>query len=487
MTMVGRIGMFDDLYQQNEIGTIVVNDLDPNSKEDKKIIDTYVMKQDTGDTISLIPSCNCGEMRGVSYIGLGCPECNTLVTSPIDEEYNWTVWFRRPEGVAPFMSPYVVGVMVERYRITSPRVSIFEYLTDTDYRFKPAEKAAKNYVLIEKLDRLMKERGLERGYNSFIENFHDFIQLLEENGYSGKASKKNKAEFQDWLFSTFESTLGSYLPIPNKSIFIVESADTGQYAQKDMVEALKAVRMFTGIDVMGNKLRTRQNKTSRMLVQLGVNFYKSYLKDTILGKPGIIRKHQTRTRSHFTLRAVVSSRYEPHHYENVVLPWTASMSLLREHILGRLMKRGMALKEALSFFMDHLNTYSSVIDDIFKEIISYTDHGLPIKLIRNPELHRGSIVFCRVKEIKTNPNDNTMDISDMLANTFNMDHDGDEMNVSLLLTKVLIEEAHNFEVHHNLLDLTGPNKFSSILNMSKSINDTIGNWMHYRPTKKVSH
>lgn len=54
------------------------------------------------------------------------------------------------------------------------------------------------------------------------------------------------------------------------------------------------------------------------------------------------------------------------------------------------------------------------------------------------------------------------------------------LNLTLLLTRELIHEAHNFEAHHNVLGLTGPNDFSGVIGFPKSVNDLLGNWYHWR-------
>ena len=418
MAVVPRLDTFDDLFAQNEVESIVVNDFDPNSKEDKQIIDDLVMRQDSGDTISLLPSCLCGELKGVSYIGMTC-ECGTIVESPIDEEYNWSVWLRQPEGVARLIHPYLMQILRERYTLTNPTVNIIDYVMTHHHRFKDNEKRGKNYGNIIKLDNLLKTHGIERGYNSFVENFNTVIDILENNGFS-KGSKAAREETGTWLKEAFEHSLSEHIPIPNKAIFVMDTSHTGTYIDRDMIRAVSVVRSFTGIDVTGKTDRQKQDKVAKGLAELG-GFFKEYYKNIILGKPGLIRKHMTRTRSHFTLRAVVTSIVKPHRYDEIETPWSASMSLLREHILAELMRRNFSLRKAIDYFMKHINKYSALIDDIFKKIIRDAGGGIPCLLNRNPSLHRGSIIFVRIREVKSNVLDPTMSVSYLLSPTFNMD------------------------------------------------------------------
>ena len=45
-------------------------------------------------------------------------------------------------------------------------------------------------------------------------------------------------------------------------------------------------------------------------------------------------------------------------------------------------------------------------------------------LNRNPSLHRGSIQAVRITRIKTDPDDNTLSMSYLIAKSFNADYDG---------------------------------------------------------------
>jgi hypothetical protein len=68
-------------------------------------------------------------------------------------------------------------------------------------------------------------------------------------------------------------------------------------------------------------------------------------------------------------------------------------------------------------------------------------------------------------------------MSYLIAPSFNADFDGDELNLTLLLTeKTSGKNADNFEPHHNILSLSGVNEFTSNIKFPKTIVSTLSNY-----------
>lgn len=53
----------------------------------------------------------------------------------------------------------------------------------------------------------------------------------------------------------------------------------------------------------------------------------------------------------------------------------------------------------------------------------------------------------------------------------------DELNLSLILTEKVLRNLNNFEPHHNILTLSGPNEFSNNIKLPKTLISTISNWL----------
>lgn len=478
---------FDSLFASQSTSPILINYIDVFNSTNKDFIDSMLLKNYDTDQLSLIPSCSCSELRGNYYIGQICPKCNTPVTSPLENNLSFLIWLAKPQNIEPFISPVILNTLLNRYKIIKPSVRLIEYILLPNFKFEKRTQK-KNLDKIEKLDFLLKQHNIKRGYNSFIENFFTIIDILEEH-----FNKSNKSDgFKEYLLKNKDNIFSNYLPFPNKVLFSMESNELGKFIDKNLLKPLNVVRRLTGIDIKSISNYNKQNRIAVSLIDLA-DFYSNYFKTAIFNKPGLIRQHITSTRSHFTARAVITSIYGPHEYDEVHIPWVVAINLLREHILNRLYERGFNYKQASKFIAENVASYNPLLNEIFNEIINDTTKlypenyinnsivklGLPCLMVRNPSLHRGSIQLKRITKVKTEVNDYTISFSVLSFPCYNADVDGDEMNLTLLLTENEIKHAHNFLLHHNVLGLTGPNEFASgNIKLSKTDVSTLTNYFH---------
>lgn len=470
-----RFEGFDDLFLEAQHEKIIVNDYDGESTKVKEKLDGFIMRNDVEEAISIKPSCICGQMEGGCYIGQLCPNCMSQVTSPLDAELKYLVWLRQPKGVAPYISPFIMELLLRKYYISTPNVKLVEYIIRTDYRITGVNR--KNVGQLDKLDTLLKQAGIARGYNSFVENFFQILEILEKHYPRGP--KRDRGKFVDWLYSIKDKIFSGWLPIPNRSLFAFDTNEIASYLDRTVIHAISAVRRITGIDLFDDNQQRKENKVANAILDMTA-FYTAYLDTSFFKKGGLFRKQIARTKSHYTLRAVVTSRGGPHNYDEVESPWTATMSLLRPVIINGLKKRGMSQKQAEERFYTRLKKYCPVINEIFEEVIRNTG-GIPILLNRNPSLHQGSIEFVFITKVKTSPTDNTLSVSYLLSPVFNMDFDGDMLNVTLLMTEPAIRNAENFRPYHNLLALKGPNELSGAIGLTKTNSSTLYNWFKCEP------
>lgn len=474
-----------DLFEEGDIeGKIIVNEYDPTRKEVKEYIDMMVMKSEEGQSISLDPTCVCTELQGACYAGEICSSCGTTVVSPMDQELTYHIWLRKAKGTREFISPFLMELLLRRYTISSPSVRLVEYIICTDYRVKSINRA--NMHRLEQLDFLLQRAGISRGYNSFIDNFFQILDILEAN--FSKGPKREQGKFTAWVFENKDRIFSDWLPIPNRNLFVLDKNEMGAFYDRNMIQALSAVRRFTGIDWLDESQKRKENKVAKTVIDLAT-FYFAYMDDSFFKKGGLFRQQIAKTRSHYTMRSVVVSRSLAHKYNEIELPWTAACTLLRPIIMNGLTQKGMSYKRAVQHFHQSLKTYSPLIDEIFQRVLKETG-GLPILLLRNPSLGAGSNQYLYATTIKTEPRDNTMGVSYLIAPLFNMDFDGDSLTATLLVTEVANRLAKNFETHHSLLDLTEPNKISGAISLTKSLHHTVYNRLHkhnpYKPQSLVT-
>jgi len=464
---------FDYLFNKIQSEKILINREDIFNTENKERLDSIILKNYSEDNLSIIPSCNCGELKGTYYVGELCHKCNSHVTSTLDDNISFLLWLTKPQEVEYFISPIVLSILLNRYKMTKPNIQLIKYIMLPNFKIDKKQQK-KNLHLLEKLDFLLEQNGIKRGYNSFIQNFFKIIEILETEFIKEKQSPE--FNFYDFLVNNKESIFSNYLPFPNRIIFAMESNELGKFIDKSLLNPINVIRRLTGIDLYTKPSAIKQAKVANSLIDLA-EFYVSYMKNVMFNKPGLIRQHISSTRSHFTARAVISSLYGAHSYDEIHIPWSVACTLLREHVLNRLYVRNYSYKQATNFLLYHNKIYNPLLDEIFKEIIAASGNGIKCFLNRNPSLHRGSIQTVRITKVKTDTDDNTFGMSYLIGPSYNSDYDGDELNLTLVLTQKVLNNMSNFDPHHNILSMSGVNEFTNNIKLPKTIVSTLSNWM----------
>lgn len=475
MSVALKLISHDSIYHSLKTDKILINYLDIFNTETKELLDKFIIKNYSEDNLSIIPSCACEELKGTYYVGDVCSNCKTTVTSVIEDNISFLLWVKNPIDVEKFLSPIMLAILIDRYTITKPNVPLISYIMLPNFVMDKKQQK-KNIHLLERLDFLLESNGIKRGYNSFIQNFFKIIHILEYEFMKNKHIEKEA--FLKFVEDNKYNIFSEYLPFPNKIMFVMDTNELGKFIDKSVYNPINSIRKLTGIDLHTRPLRDKQNRVAKNLIDLA-DFYKGYTKTTFFSKPGLVRQQISSSRSHFTCRAVITSIYGPHLYDEIHLPWSLSCSLFREHILNRLYVRKYSYKQAINFLIYHNKIYHPLLDEIFKEIIAAAGGGITGLLNRNPSLHRGSIQTVSITKIKAdNVEDNTISMSYLIAPSFNADYDGDELNLTIILTNRVRKGAVNFKPHHNLLGLTGPNDFTSNIKYPKTIISNLANWFN---------
>lgn len=482
MSITLGLRSFDDIYENVPGEKVLINYEDIFDNANKERLDDMIFRNYSEDNLSIIPSCRCGKLKGTYYVGEIARCCGSYVSSSVDDNISFLLWLRQPKDVERFLSPMVFINLLNRYKISKPSVRLVEWIVLPNYKIDRKQQK-KNLGRLERLAHLLNMHGVKRGYNSFIQNFFKIIEILEAEFVKDKASKEpGPNNFYNYLWNNKDNIFSTHLPFPNRVFFTMESNELGKFIDKSLMNPLNLIRRLTGIDLLTRPPQVKQNKVAQSLIDLA-DFYVDYMKQVIFSKPGLIRQQISSSRSHFTARAVITTIAGPHKLDELHIPWSIACSLLREHVLNRLYKRGFSFKKAVNFLQYHNKIWNPILAEIFAEIIASgsddpNDFGLPALFNRNPSLHRGSIQRVRITVVKGDVADNTFSFSVNIAPSFNADCDGDELNLTLLNTRKTIQSAENFRPHHNLLALTGPNDFTNNIKLPKTIISTLANYMN---------
>ena len=352
---------------------IIVNDLQVNSEEDKEAIRKLVYTKYSSDMLSILPSCDCGKTQGEYALGMNCVHCETPVKSQVDEIIEPLLWFRKPEGVNKLINPMILTMLNNRFKKSG--FEIIQWICDTTYRTTVKQPKLLNDIA---------DAGIQRGYNNFVDNFDSIMNFLF-NIKDFKLKKGNIDYLQELIVKNRDIIFSNYLPLPNKSLLIIEKTNLGIYLDTTISGAIDAISMITSIDspLSEHSPRVKENRTIKSIVKVS-EYYEKFYKNNLAGKPGIIRKHIVGSRSHYSFRAVISSLTGVHKYDEIEVPWGIGVTAFRQHLINKLLKLGYDYNGAVGFLLGHVEKYNALIDKMLQELITESKHGrIPVLLNRN--------------------------------------------------------------------------------------------------------
>lgn len=456
MAIFQKMVDFDQAFRMAE-NTVVINDLPNETEEDREKLSNLILSEFNDDMINMVSTCDCGHYKHDHRLGLMCPVCHTPVKSKVSGDTDSAVWLRAPEGVQKLISPLVITQLNSKLLRPKMGIDLLSWLCDTNYR--PGEKGM---GIVRKLE----EQGFKRGYNNFVENFFPYLEVIfrmSELGFRIRTEDPlltHLKEHSDKIFT-------SYLPLPNKSLLVVEKSQMGVYHLDPMIlSAIDVLRGLATIDKTSSSLRTKQNKIFRALVGLS-NFYKEFFTKNSK-KGGVFRSHVYSSRTNFTLRAVATSLTDIHQYDEVELPWSGTIGVFRHHLVSKLLHMGLQLNDAIGLVYRSVNRYDPLIDKLLKELIDESpDKCLYLLMIRNPSLLQGSLVRLKCRKIKTDPMDRSVGASILITPSLNLDFDGDQLTLEFPVDNWMARRWYPLEPRFNVFEATDPGKISGNLTMSK--------------------
>lgn len=478
------MGVFLQLVNQDEVFNhfsskepIIINDLSDTSEEEKEHIYNLIFtKYDliNSDLLSNIPSCDCGNTVGVDKLGDGkyikavvCPDCHTEVTAPHQRDLEPLIWLRAPKGVTALINPTVWTMIAERFEKSN--FDVMRWIVDVNYKSAVKEPPVMEYI---------RKANIPRGYNNFVENFDQIMDFMFNLKFY---SKKKLAPLKQLLQEQRDCIFSKYMPLPNRSLLVLEDTNHGSYTDATAPVAVDAILMMVGIDapLSVHSERVKENRTIKMIIQTA-QYYDETMRTVLAKKEGIFRKHIYGTRAHFSFRAVISSKTNWHHYREVDIPWAIGIAVFELHLKNKLMRDGMTPQEADAFLLEHTNKYHPKIDEYFQMFIERSPFvGVPIVLQRNPSLARSSAQALFITKVKTDVADQTIGMSIIIVVGFNADFDGDQLNGTLSLDFVTATELERLAPHQSVFDMNAPRTVSRNLSIPKTVIATISNWIHW--------
>lgn len=466
MPVYQQLSDLNQVFNQLSEPPIIINDLVDSTEEDKEAIKDMITTRYSGDMITLLPSCRCGITKGEFSVGVVCNYCKTAVKSSIENDIEPTIWFRKPVGVSKLISPIIWSMLKARFKKSG--FNIIQWLTDTTYRSGVRQPLVINKIV---------DAGIQRGYNNFVENFDAIMDFL----FSLKDFKKEGEDYLRRLLTEKRHAIFSdYIPIPNKSLLIIEKTNVGIYVDPIIVKAMDAILMLISIDrnFHDQNPRVKENRTAKALSKFA-EFNEAFNKTNLSPKSGQFRRHIFGSRTNFAFRAVISSQTDSHKYNTIEAPWGVGLTAFRPHLLNKLHKLGMDNNSAVGLLLGCVEKYHPLLDQLLNELIEEAGEvGLSIILQRNPSLLQGSALRMTIAKFKTDPTDHTIALSILCVKSLNADFDGDAVNVSIALDHFMADKWYPLEPMFNIYQLTKPFEVSNNIAIPKPEISTISAWLN---------
>ena len=438
---------YNELFASITTEPIIVNKLLDTLENERKNFDEnfFVTYTDT-DLMDTIPKCPCTHTRGQHHIdrrgkGTICKKCRMPVQAVLNKPIEPIIWVEKPEGVDALINPQAWRLLSEFYSLSNnsnQRFNIIKYLTNTDYRPNRVQHGR----WMDYLDDMLKDMKAERGLNTFYWHFDEIIGKISEiPKFTSTKDKKEKLRKMMIFIAMYRKNIfADQIPIHNKTILVIENTRYGTYMDTTLKTIIDAVRNIAGIDsdIKGFSISQKENRSSKLSESLS-EFGEDYEKSFLAGKPGLIRKHVYATRCWYSFRAVINSLTEPHHHDELHMPWPLAVTTFRMHLMGKLMTRGYGYNDASAYLNYHTYIFNPLLDELFDELISESPYelsptielsivngvrtprrledgsydatdneykprrGIPCVFGRNPSMYRTSIQRMFVTKIKKDP------------------------------------------------------------------------------------
>jgi len=378
MAITQRLQGLDSYFRMTTGSKIIANDLNHIDMKHQEMLTASLMTvYDNVDTISTIPSCDCGEVKGRYVVGVTCPRCNTECKE-LYEKVEPIIWLKTLDDTLRFLNPTYWLLIKE---LLGGKEDWLRWLCDSS--FNPEHEPPPHVMGIH--DEILK--GM-RSYTNTMNNLKPiFYYLLNLPKY--KEEEKRDIEAMIVMHDEYLASgdlFSSYLPIVNKQLFVMENTSKGRFVNLVVSDIVDVV--LTWIKKSNNFMIDRNMKKAGIATAVAVSelaaFFYNFTDKFILKKAGIFRKHVYGARSHFTFRAVIVAIPGKHNYDDVHIPWCVAVTIFEPHIMNKLERRGISYKKSMELFFRATKCYDSLIHEILLELMAEAPNGkVPIIIHRN--------------------------------------------------------------------------------------------------------
>lgn len=370
MAITQEIKNLDDYYSSCS-NTILLNDVEIDIHEKVEDINKKLYTVYSSNIISTEPSCECGALKTRRNLNKTCTVCGEVCKS--NEDIDPVIWMK--DIGYKFINPAFWSML---RNIMDSNVDCLRWLSDSSYN--PPKKPPF-------LTNALSVIGNERNYKLLVKNMVNLIRYLKSTTkFKRDESALSKLDMLIYIWETHNDVvLCSYLPVPNKSLFVMESTTKGRFINLIVGDVVNIVNEWIKVTSDGVDDRKAMKVTSKLIHNLST-LAKSLYTDFVSKKLGIFRKHLYGSRAPFTFRCTVTSIDKPHAHNIITIPWSVALSAFGDYVLNKLINvKGYKYLEAESLILRSVDKFNQDISDVLDILISESHKGMgfPICAQRN--------------------------------------------------------------------------------------------------------
>ena len=205
-------------------------------------------------------------------------------------------------------------------------------------------------------------------------------------------------------------------------------------------------------------------------LQMYVNsIIKTIIDISIKKKKGWLRSHLMGSRINNSARNVLGPLVldDGLTLEDIAVPYKTYLELYKKQLINLLVKtKGINYVKANYIWVKSTLKFNPEMYKYMLELNKKSKYGQYILINRNPTINIGSILRLKIKIIKDDYDDNTLQISNNILSSCNADFDGDVLNMIPLFNKHLIEAFECFAPYKLMIN-ANDGKFNSDFSLEK--------------------
>ena len=426
MPVIQKISSLDTYYD-SLLKTTIINDMSAIKREDINTIVENIQTQVQSGSITSLPTCNCGYLKGMAHKGKLCPlpDCNSVVESPFDK-VDPVLWMRKPSNIIGFISP-MFWTMLFKTLSTDTNDPVL-YLCDPTY--KPVKEtevilAIKNYP------------GLIRDYNHTVENLDKILNYLSMLPTFSKPHRQIEIQRCIKLWNEKKSEiLSTYMPLTSSRLFVKEKTSKGSFTSLMSGNVLSTALAFIA-NVSEETTPSESGTVVANTIHQLSKIYTETLSKVLVKKEGTFRQHLYSSKLPFTFRGVIVAKTKGR-IDGLTMPYGMMVALLQPMIINKLRHgtkwtKAMSVRLATEKFFSAVKCFDQEVYNIMNQLNkeAYTGN-FRVMFLRNPVLHITSLIYMFVETIKTDVDDTTIGFHMLATSAVNGDFDFSALNPTVV-------------------------------------------------------